>query len=429
MLDIIPCPTLQSGLFNHWHSGCIRQVQKHNRNGYLPHPSVGRCMGAQRHQRLPLLSGPLYAPLHQTAATGNGPQHGLTHFVFPRHNHFERSRTMHRAFFIRILSALLMLFLAGSLQAAEKPLVPVRVGVLEFGTVNWELKIIQSAGLAKKHGIDLQVVPLASSDASTVALQGGAVDMIVSDWIWVTRQRAESNLYTFAPYSNAVGSVMVRADSGIQKVTDLKGKKLGIAGGPYDKTWLLLRAYAQRNLGVDLTQLTQPSYAAPPLLNELMLRGQVDAALNFWHYASRLEVAGMQTLIDMPEILKGLGIEKPIPLIGWVFRDDWAAANSAAVHGFLAASYEAKGILSSSDMAWDQLKPDMRAENDAVFQVLRTNYRAGIPTCADPDSLAAVAATFKILADTGGEKLVGKSKSLASGTFWPGFSLPPCKRR
>ena len=327
----------------------------------------------------------------------------------------------------RILAALLLLLPVIALSAAEKPLTLVRVGVLEFGTVNWELDVIQSRELAKKRGIDLKIVPLASGDASTIALQGGAVDMIVADWIWVSRQRAESNLYTFAPYSNAVGSVMVKADSEIKQLADLQDKKLGIAGGPSDKTWLLLRAYGQRKLGVDLTQFTKPTYAAPPLLNELMLRGQVDAALNVWHYAARLEVAGMHALIDVPEILRGLGIDKPIPLIGWVFREDWAAANSAAIKHFLEASYEAKAILASSDSEWDRIKPKMRAENDAVFKALRANFRAGIPVCSDQDTMAAVAATFKVLADTGGEKLVGKSKSLANGTFWPGFTLPPCK--
>ena len=328
---------------------------------------------------------------------------------------------------VRCLPRLLLSLLSlTAVQAQDKPLTLVRVGVLEFGTVNWELDLTQQQELAKKRGIDLKVVPLASADASTVALLGGAVDMIVSDWIWVTRQRAESNLFTFAPYSNAVGSVLVRSDSPIRSLADLKDKKLGISGGPNDKIWLLLRAYAQRQLGVDLTQFTQPSYAAPPLLNELMLRGQVDAALNAWHYAARLEVAGLRTLIEVPGILRGLGIDKPIPLIGWVFREDWAAANSAAVTGFLAASYEAKSILANSDAAWERIRPRMRAENEAVFRALQAKYRSGIPRCSDQGTQAAVAATFKILAQTGGEKLVGRSKVLSSGTFWPGFALPPC---
>ena len=338
-------------------------------------------------------------------------------------------------FYLRISGALLLLLLLLPLSLPNlyandkpnsKPLTTVRVGVLEFGTVNWELEVIQTRALAKKRGIDLHIVPLASGDASTIALQGGAVDMIVSDWIWVNRQRAESNLYTFVPYSNAVGSVMVKSDSGITTLADLKDKKLGIAGGPSDKTWLLLRAYAQRTLGVDLMQFTQPTYAAPPLLNVLALRGQVDAALNFWHYAARLEVGGMHALIAVPEILKGLGIDKPIPLIGWVFREEWANAHSAAVKNFLAASYEAKAILATSDAQWEPLRPKIRAENEAVFKALRAQFRAGIPLCSDPDTLKAVAATFKILADTGGEKLVGKAKNVAKGTFWPGFTLPLC---
>lgn len=332
---------------------------------------------------------------------------------------------MHHRYLHHFLIALLTLSLAAIAHATPKPAV-VRVGVLEFGTVNWELDVMQAHGLAKKRGIELKIVPLASADAPTVALQGGAVDVIVADWIWVSRQRAESNAYTFAPYSNAVGSLMTERHSGIKSLTDLKDKKVGIAGGPNDKTWLLLRAYAQRKLGLDLPRHVKPVFAAPPLLTELALRNQVDAALNYWHYAARLEAGGMTTLIDMPEILKGLGIDKPIPLIGWVFHEDWAARNADAVKGFLAASYEAKAILAGSDAEWNRIKPKMRAENDAVFTALRSGFLKGIPTCSDQETMSAVGKTFRILAETGGTQLVGKSSELPAGTFWPGFRLPPC---
>ena len=44
-------------------------------------------------------------------------------------------------------------------QAATK----VTVGVLKFGTVSWVLDTIQKNGLDKAEGIELDVVPLASS--------------------------------------------------------------------------------------------------------------------------------------------------------------------------------------------------------------------------------------------------------------------------
>jgi NitT/TauT family transport system substrate-binding protein len=313
-------------------------------------------------------------------------------------------------------------------QAADTAGVTLRVGVLQFGTVNWELDVMQAHQLAHKRGIHLKVVPLASGDASTVALQGGAVDVIVSDWIWVTRQRAEGANFSFSPYSNAVGSVMVKADGAIRSVAELKGHSIGISGGPSDKTWLLLRAYASKKLGLDLHSAAKPIYAAPPLLNELALSGQVDAALNVWHFDARLEANGMRPLIKLPEILAGLGVDKPIPLIGWVFREDWANQNREALERFLSASQEAKAIMAKSDAEWERLKPLMRAEDNGVFLALKNGYRNGIASCDYTDSQATVASVFKILAETGGDKLVGKSRSLSEGTFWSGYKLPPCPK-
>jgi NitT/TauT family transport system substrate-binding protein len=329
-----------------------------------------------------------------------------------------------------LLRLLCCLWLALACIAPHAQTTPatLRVGVLQFGTVNWELDVMQANKLAQKRGLNLKIVPLASGDASTVALQGGAVDVIVSDWIWVTRQRAEGLNYAFAPYSNAVGSVMVKADSAVRTVADLKGHSIGISGGPYDKTWLLLRAYATKKLGMDLNSAARPVYAAPPLLNELALSGQVDAALNVWHFDARLEANGMRALIKLPEILAGLGVERPMPLIGWVFREDWANQNREALANFLAASQEAKALMAKSDAEWERLKPLMRAEDNTTFVALKTGYRNGIASCEYADAQTTVASVFKVLAETGGDKLVGKSRTLSEGTFWNGFKLPACPK-
>ena len=54
----------------------------------------------------------------------------------------------------------------------------VRVGVLKFGTVHWELDVIRTHGFAEQQGIDLQIVELGSKRATAVALQGGGADII-----------------------------------------------------------------------------------------------------------------------------------------------------------------------------------------------------------------------------------------------------------
>ncbi|MEZ5453673.1 MAG: hypothetical protein R3E93_12790 [Thiothrix sp.] len=69
----------------------------------------------------------------------------------------------------------------------------------------------------------------------------------------------------------------------------------------------------------------------------------------------------------------------------------------------------------------------MKAEDDAIFTRLRDGFRAGIPTCFGDREKQAAANTFKILAETGGEKLLGAARPpLDNKVFWSGFGLPAC---
>ena len=305
-----------------------------------------------------------------------------------------------------------------SAVAAERAV--LRVGILQFGTVSWELDVMQRHGFAEREGIEVRLVPLALKDAANVAIQGGEVDIIANDWIWVSRMRSEGSDYAFAPYSQAVGGISVRPDAGVTQFADLKGKRLGVAGGALDKSWLLLRAYARRSVGEDAASFLRPQFAAPPLLNELVTRGELPAALNFWHYGARLAAAGLPEVLGMKEILATLGIGDEMPLVGWVFGERWAQVNPAAVAGFLRASTAAKALLRESDAAWEDLRPSMRVDDEASFVALREGFRAGIPKAAGEEGERAAARAFAILAAEGGEALVGPARALAPGTFWRG---------
>lgn len=296
----------------------------------------------------------------------------------------------------------------------------IRVGVLQFGTVGWELDVIKNHHLDEKEGIKIEAVPLASKNATAVALQGGAVDVIVTDWIWVSRQRSSGLDYVFYPHSVVAGGVLVRPDSGIVSLADLRGKKIGIAGGPVDKSWLLLRAYAKKMLGDDLAATVQPVYGAPPLLNELMLKGELPAVLTFWNFEARLKAKGMRQLFAIPDILRALGATHEVPVIGWVFSEAWAKQHPDAVKGFLRASRDAEQILATSDAEWTRLRPLMEADDDATFAALRDSYREGIPKASPADDAQSSRAVFAAMAELGGPDLVGDSTELNPGTFWTG---------
>ncbi|MFN3525969.1 MAG: ABC transporter substrate-binding protein, partial [Paracoccus sp. (in: a-proteobacteria)] len=175
-----------------------------------------------------------------------------------------------------------------ALSQPVPPLPPVTIGVQENGTVNWELQTIRDYGLDHANGFRLEVLALAGSQATQVAMQGGQVDAIVSDWLWVAMQRGAGAPFTFWPYSTAVGGVVVPADSPAQSLADLEGQAIGIAGGPLDKSWLILRAWHRQDTGRDLADVTQQVYGAPPLIQNAAETGEVAGAINFWHFLAKM---------------------------------------------------------------------------------------------------------------------------------------------
>ncbi|MEO9684771.1 MAG: ABC transporter substrate-binding protein [Tateyamaria sp.] len=293
----------------------------------------------------------------------------------------------------------------------------LRVAVLKFGTVNWELDTIKHNKLDAANGVSLQVQGMAGGSATKIAFQGGEADIIVSDWLWVARQRAAGKDYVFIPYSKAVGGVLVAKGNTAQSLADLKGSKIGIAGGPLDKSWLILRAYAEQSVGFDLARETEQVYGAPPLIFKSALSGDVDAAINFWHFTAKMEASGMRKLVDIADAAKALGLDSETPLLGYVVKGEMLRDNPDAIKGFAAASRAAKTMLASDDTEWDRLRPRMNAQTDAQFDALKAGFRAGIPADQPIDETAA-GNMLELMIKLGGEKLLGKATELPSGTFY-----------
>ena len=314
-----------------------------------------------------------------------------------------------------LLSLFLILFTYKNLLAEKNELV---IGLLKYGSVGWEIDIIKNNNLDKKNNVEIKTKFFSSKNAATIALQGKAVDLIVTDWVWVSRQRAENKKYFFYPHSMAVGGVMVRGDSEITSIEDLKKKKLGIAGSSIDKSWLLLRAYSKKEIGKDLIKYLKPAYAAPPLLNELILRNEIDAVLNYWHYNARLKAVGLREIISVQDVLKGLGIKGKIPAYGWVFSEKFANDNNELINNFLQASKEAKKIMLSSDSEWERIFPLTKAKDRSTLIYLRDAYRDGIPMNFGNNEIEETKKAFKILAEYGGRDLVGIKNEISPNTFW-----------
>lgn len=302
-----------------------------------------------------------------------------------------------------------------STAAAADP--TMRIGLLRYGTVSWSVDVVREHGLDRAEGFELKAVEVASTSATLVALQAGGVDVVVSDWLWVSRQRAAGADWTFFPFSTAVGALVVPSASPIHMLGDLRHRRLGIAGSPVDKSWTILRALAKRRAGLDLDRETEKSFAAPPLLNEELLAGRLDAVLTYWPFAARLEAHGMRPVLSVSDALRELGFEAPVPLVGYVVSEAWVSAHKAVLSGFVRASLRAQKILASSDEEWERLAPRTGARDASELAALRDTYRSGIPTHWGATERRDAARLYGLFAGVGGPALVGTRATLQPGTF------------
>jgi len=310
------------------------------------------------------------------------------------------------------------LLLAAAPGAAGEPL---RIGTIAGGTVGWELEVIKRRGLDAAEGLEIVVSPMAGKQATDVALLGGAVDAIVTDWLWVARQRAEGRGFVFVPYSKSVGGLIVPPDSALRDLADLRGRRVGVAGGPLDKSWLLMQALARARHGVDLSTDAEAVFGAPPLIHGQARSGGLDAALNYWNWLAKLEAQGWRMLVPVAEAATELGLDPETPLLGYALRPEALAANPGAADALLRASRAAKRLLATDDAVWDELRPIMNAADDAEFAALKAGFRAGIPGEAPVDE-AAAARLWRFLAEAGGPELIGDAADLPAGVFHvPGF--------
>ena len=310
----------------------------------------------------------------------------------------------------------LVLGCAAALPAAAQDLPVVRAAVLKIGTVNWELETITANGFDTAHGFKLEMVPYADNGATRIAVEGGEADMAVADWIWVARQRAEGKDYVVIPYSRAVGGLLVPGGSDAETLADLRGGKIGIAGGPLDKSWLILRAYASQEYGMDLKAETEQVFGAPPLIFKSGLSGDYAGAINFWHFLAKMKAAGMRELISVERAAEALGLDPDVPLLGYYFKQGFLADHEGLAQAFYEASRDAKALLAEDAAAWEALRPQMNASSDAQFEQLRGDWLAGVPQRGPVDA-AAADKLLSLMAELGGAELVGQADHVPDGLF------------
>jgi NitT/TauT family transport system substrate-binding protein len=307
-------------------------------------------------------------------------------------------------FFWRALPALLLLFLlAGFAHASDEDsasLPVLSVSVLQFGTAHWELDHILHRGLDRENGYRLELNLVANLPASRLAVTSGSVNGAVADLLWSQSRFQAGTPYLYVPFSSRIGDIVVAGDSSIRSVADLAGKRIGVAGGPDSKGWILLQKVAGQQ-GIILNKSAEVQFAAPPLLSQALKRGQVDVIVTYWHFAARLQgEGGWRSAFGMADLLTAMDLDRNLPVLGYVFPAVWAEDHRSLIDRFAESLVQSKGELAEEDSHWQRLRPLMGNPESGVFQALRQGFIAGTPA---PQTEQRIADLHRLLVLTGAD--------------------------
>src|SRR5690625_3889678 len=106
----------------------------------------------------------------------------------------------------------------------------IRAGLQASGTFSWMLHAIEYFGIDRELDLSIDGVTYATKEATELALMAGDVDVTVDDFVNVVLMRSRGvPVRAVYPYTLALGGLLVRADSDIRSIADLRGRVIGAA--------------------------------------------------------------------------------------------------------------------------------------------------------------------------------------------------------
>ncbi|OYW76263.1 MAG: hypothetical protein B7Z37_09565 [Verrucomicrobia bacterium 12-59-8] len=143
-----------------------------------------------------------------------------------------------------------------------------------------------------------QVIEIPWSSAVMRAFGSGAADVAVVTLDSVVRMRdAGQKLKVLMALSQSVGADALLASQGLQRMEDLKGKRVGIERGA--GTYLLMNALEGAGLTIDDME-TVPMFQSE--MEQALQAGQVDAVVATEPWLTRLSRSGMHSLYDSSQL-------------------------------------------------------------------------------------------------------------------------------
>jgi ABC-type nitrate/sulfonate/bicarbonate transport system substrate-binding protein len=212
------------------------------------------------------------------------------------------------------------------------------------------------------NGLEITIKNYTSGAAAVTGLLNGEVEMATaSEFVVANNAMQNASIYALGTVSKYLNLYLVgRTDEGINSVSDLIGKRIGVAIGSSNQFYL--GRFLDLN-GISLSQvmLVNVNFAQTP---SALANGTVDAALTFQPYLNQIQDLLGNRIVVLPAQADQFGYFEAISTKGWV------GAHPDVIVRFLRAIVQAENFnIDHKDQAMAIVARDLNYTNSYVESV------------------------------------------------------------
>ena len=284
---------------------------------------------------------------------------------------------------------------------------PVTLGIIPDSQAMTTL-VMEQEGFAKKRNLQLNIQEFQNPAALHAASAQHAVDIAFAGLSAAAIARAQGRgIVVFDMLTSTSNAVFALADSPLQNLSDLRGKKLGIFGGRGSATYAITSVVGQEVYGINLSEEAEIIEAPDAAVLGLLDAGRIDAALVGNTATAKAILSGKyKVLSNVVDDYEAKFSSLP-PVVSVATNEEFAESNCSVLAAFAGALDESIRYIQASDEVWQNYAHEIMIDDPRAPALMKELF--GSKYLVEFDQSQADAATEMLmrLMPTIGEEAFG----------------------
>ncbi|MFN8524154.1 MAG: ABC transporter substrate-binding protein [Chloroflexota bacterium] len=290
--------------------------------------------------------------------------------------------------------------------------IPLRFASIANASQSYIPVVMIEKGIGKKYGFDVKMVDLSNTAQQWTSMRGGESDVSSGSFLDLLRQRqAGLKAKAFRGFYGFGNPIVAPANKTYAKLTDLKGAKVGVPSANL-LDWQILRAAGKKKDGFDIGKEATVQEAAPQILMQTMLRGELDASYQFSDFVLEgLTEGKLKEVTTVAKVMAEGGLDTKALYLTYNMVDSWREKHGPdAVARLIAAMDEAVEVMQKDDSLWAMLAKRSGVENQKLIEPFMKLQRERFNVDFGKSKLEPTQTLLDEMVKTVGQEPVGVSK-------------------